>query len=66
MSRLTLQVSCNFGGWHSGEEGDGAHPSQHAAPVSVTVTAYGEGQVRQFMGVNRHNATQLMIGTARC
>jgi hypothetical protein len=66
MSRPTLQVSCNFGGRHSGAERANAHPCQHAAPVSVTVTAYGEGQVRQFMGVNRHNATQLMIGTARC
>jgi hypothetical protein len=35
-------------------------PCQHAAPVSVTVTAYGEGQVRQFVATNRHNVARLM------
>ena len=50
MSRPTLQVSCNFGGRHSGEEGANAHPCQHAVPVSVTVTADGQDQVRQFVG----------------
>ena len=50
-----LQVSSNLGGQYSGEEGANAPLSQHAAPVSVTITAYGEGQVQQFMATNRQN-----------
>jgi hypothetical protein len=61
MSRPTLQVSGNLGGRHSGEEGANAPLYQHAAPVSVAVPAYGEGQVREFVGANRHDVALLMI-----
>jgi hypothetical protein len=40
-------------------------PLSYAALVSVIITASRQGQVRQVVRGNRHNATQLMIGTAR-